>query len=75
MVYLDDIIIFSKTNEDHINNLNRVFEFLNNAILRVKLSKCKFLVNSVPYQGHTISANGIASDLTIIDALANYRKP
>ncbi|KAI9552203.1 hypothetical protein GHT06_022542 [Daphnia sinensis] len=47
LVYLDDIIIFSKTTEDHIKNLNRIFELLDRANLRVKLSKCKFLAKSV----------------------------
>lgn len=75
LVYLDDIIVFSKINEDHMKNQNKIFELLDKANLRVKLLKCKFLTKSVHYLGHIISAEVVAPDPNKVDALANYSKP
>ncbi|KAI9550717.1 pol polyprotein [Daphnia sinensis] len=55
LVYLDDIIVFSKTIEEHFSNLKTVFSLLEKAHLKMKLSKCKFLAQSVSYLGHNFS--------------------
>ena len=62
IIYLDDIIVFSKTPEEHIERLRGVFEKLLAAGLRLKLSKCKFLKSQVAYLGHIVSKNGIETD-------------
>ncbi|KZS17759.1 Uncharacterized protein APZ42_016190 [Daphnia magna] len=53
LVYLDDIIIFSRTIEEHFINLKTVFSLLEIAHLKMKLSKCEFFSQSVSYLGHT----------------------
>lgn len=58
-VYLDDILITGKTEEDHLCNLERVLTRLEQAGLRLKRSKCAFCLPSVQYLGHQISANGL----------------
>ncbi|KZS18244.1 Uncharacterized protein APZ42_015662 [Daphnia magna] len=75
LVYLDDIIIFSKTPLEHISKLRKIFYLLEEANIKVKLSKCRFLETSVQYLGHVISADGVAPDTAKIESLVNYRKP
>ena len=75
LVYLDDIIVFSKTKEEHLTNLERIFDLLKEADLKLGLSKCKFMCESVQYLGHVISAKGITPDPEKIEALKNYKRP
>lgn len=75
LVYLDDIIVFSKTVEEHMKNLRIVFDLLEKANLKLKLSKCKFLQKLVHYLGHIISASGVAPDPAKIECIATYTKP
>ena len=55
IIYLDDIIVFSKTLEEHIERLRGVFEKLSAAGLRLKASKCELFKSSVTYLGHIVS--------------------
>ena len=75
LVYLDDIIIFSKSIEEHFSHLKNIFLVLEKANLKLKLSKCKFLQQSVNYLGHIISGNGIQPDPAKIEKIANYKRP
>ncbi len=75
LVYLDDIIVFSKTAEGHLENLRIIFDLLEKANLKLKLSKCRFLEKLVNYLGHVISAQGIAPDPAKIESIATYKKP
>jgi len=62
LVYLDDIIIFSKTFDQHLDRLTAVFERLSKADLKIKASKCEILREEVRFLGHVISSSGIAAD-------------
>jgi len=59
LVYLDDIIIFSRTVEEHLEQLREVLERLKDAGLKLKPSKCHLLQKSVGYLGHVISEHGV----------------
>ena len=59
MAYLDDIIIFSKTPEEHLTHVRQVFEKLSSAKLPMKLSKCHFFSKEIRYLGHILSTKGI----------------
>ena len=59
IIYLDDIIIFSKTPEEHIERLRKVFEKLTAAGVMLKPSKCEFFKPRIEYLGHKVSENGI----------------
>ena len=72
IIYLDDIIVFSKTPEEHIERLRGVFEKLSAAGLRLKLSKCEFFKSQVTYLGHIVSKNGIETDPKKIDAIKKW---
>ena len=75
LVYLDDIIVFSRTLEEHFRNLETVFRRLREAGLKLKLKKCSFEKNSVPYLGHIVSADGLATDPKKISAMTNFPPP
>ena len=75
IIYLDDIIVFSKTPEEHIERLRGVFEKLASAGLKLKPSKCEFFKKRITYLGHVVSENGIESDPKKTEAVRNWPKP
>jgi len=58
-VYVDDILVFSKNEVDHGQNLEKVFSTLQNANMRVQVEKCHFFKNEVDFLGYTISENKV----------------
>ena len=75
LVYLDDIIIFSKDEEQHIKHLNAVFQKLQDAGLKLKASKTHLFQSEVGYLGHIVSGDGIRPDPAKISAIKNMRPP
>ena len=65
LVYLDDIIIFSRTVEEHLQRLTEVLQRLKEAGLKIKPSKCHLLCKSVRYLGYVVSEKGIAADASV----------
>ena len=59
IAYLDDIIIFSKTADEHLDCIKQVFEKLRSTHLSMKLSKCHFFMKEIQYLGHILSTQGI----------------
>ena len=59
LIYLNDIIVFSKTLKEHLIWLRAIFEKMKEAGLKLKLSKCEFFKKPITYLGHKISENGI----------------
>ena len=59
VTYLDDIIILSKDEEEHLEHLRIIFQRLKEASLKLKRSKCDFMNTHIHYLGHLISSNGI----------------
>ena len=59
IAYLDDIIIFSKTPQEHLSHIRKVFKKLKSANLSMKKSKCNFFSKEIQYLGHILSATGI----------------
>ena len=62
MVYLDDIIIFSPNEEQHVQDLKAVFSVLTTAGLKINLGKCAIGKTEIQFLGHVISAQGISPD-------------
>ena len=62
LVYLDDIVVYSRTEEEHLQRLGAVFARLRDAGLKLKPEKCMLFQRSVTFLGHVISAEGIATD-------------
>ena len=59
MGYLDDIIIYSRSEKEHLEHLEEIFTRLKAAGLKLKLEKCCFFKKHIQYHGHLISADGI----------------
>ena len=62
IVFIDDILIYSKNEEEHANHLRVVLQWLRDHRLYAKFSKCEFWLDSVKFLGHTISSEGISVD-------------
>ena len=58
MGYLDDIIIYSRSEKEHLEHLEEIFTRLKTAGLKLKLEKCCFFKKHIQYLGHLISADG-----------------
>ena len=74
-VYIDDILVTGKTEQDHLRNLEKVLRCLNQAGLRLKRAKCAFMLSSVEYLGHRISAEGIQPTQEKVRAIAEAPAP
>ena len=59
ITYLDDIIVYSPTAEEHLGHLQQVFHKLCDAELTMKLSKCHFFTKEIQYLGHALNTTGI----------------
>ncbi|CAI5471080.1 unnamed protein product [Closterium sp. Yama58-4] len=75
VVYLDDILIFSKSKEEHVQHLQRVFEVLRREKLYAKQSKCEFFLPEVEFLGHVVSASGVRTDPKKIAAVQDWVAP
>ena len=75
LIYLDDIIVFSKTVDEQLKRLISVFLALRNAGLKLKPAKWYFAQSKVHYLGHVVSAAGVAPDSTKITAVTSYPVP
>ena len=75
LIYLDDIIIFSDTFEQHLDRLEAVFERLHTYNLKLKASKCEFFKPEVTYLGHVVSEDGIKTDAEKIRVLKDWPIP
>ena len=62
LVYLDDVIIFSKTVEEHLMNLTLIFDRIDAAKMRLRPDKCFFLKQRLKFLGHYVSSQGIEPD-------------
>ena len=75
MTYLDDIIIFSDTEEEHLAHIEEIFKRLEAADLKMKRSKCDFFKKHIHYLGHLISANGIRPLKDKLDTIHDMPAP
>jgi hypothetical protein len=66
VVFIDDIVVYSKNEEEHTEHLHMVLQKLREHQLYAKLSKCEFWLKQVLFLGHIISDGGIAIDLSQI---------
>lgn len=75
VVYLDDIIIYSKTEEEHMALLEQVFKRLREAGLKLSPKKCHFMRKQIKVLGHIVSEEGIACDPEKTSAVASWPAP
>ncbi|KAJ8003957.1 hypothetical protein DPEC_G00153790 [Dallia pectoralis] len=75
LLYLDDVVVFSSTFEQHLQRLALVLSRFEHFNLKVKLSKCSFFKPEVSYLGHVISAHGVSTDPGKIQAVKEWKSP
>jgi hypothetical protein len=75
IVFLDDILIYSKSKEDHEKHMRMVLQVLRKHKLYAKLSKCIFYQKKIHYLEHIISAKGIAMDPEKIEVIRRWKTP
>ncbi|CAF2263104.1 unnamed protein product [Rotaria magnacalcarata] len=75
LVYLDDIIVFSTTFDQHLHNLRQVFSALADAHLTLKASKCNFSRQEMKFLGHLITPDGIKPDPDLIATVQRFPVP
>jgi len=70
--YLDDVLVFSRNAEEHLQHLEQLFQVLKANNCRLRLDKCKLMQFEVPHLGHIVSGEGIKVDPTKISAIQAY---
>ena len=75
IVFIDDILIYSKNEEDHVKHLEMTLNLLRLHQLYEKFEKCDFWQHEVKFLGHVVSRSGIAMDPTKIEAVLNWKAP
>ncbi|XP_041862171.1 uncharacterized protein LOC121653037 [Melanotaenia boesemani] len=75
LLYLDDVVVFSSTVEEHMNRLDAVLGRLQKEGLKAKLEKCSFFKTEVSYLGHVISQDGVSTDPGKIEAVSKWERP
>ena len=75
IVFIDDILIYSKTEEEHAQHLMIALEILRHEELYAKFSKCEFWLQEVQFLGHVVSNEGIKVDPAKIEAVMNWERP
>nr|GEW88090.1 reverse transcriptase [Tanacetum cinerariifolium] len=75
IVFIDDILVFSKSKEEHEDHLRTVLQTLRQEKLYAKFSKCEFWLSSVAFLGHIVSAEGITMDPAKVEAITKWPRP
>src|SRR3954453_17077951 len=75
IVFIDDILIYSKTLEDHTQHLRQVLQVLQEKQLYAKLSKCDFFKHEIGFLGHVINEHGIKMESSKVNAVTNWPIP
>ncbi|GJX35662.1 putative nucleotidyltransferase, ribonuclease H [Tanacetum coccineum] len=75
IVFIDDILVYSKSKDEHEVHLRLVLELLKKEELYAKFSKCEFWLQEVQFLGHVVNQNGIHVDPSKIEAVKNWKAP
>ena len=75
IIYLDDVVVYAPTMEEHMKRLSGVFQKLKEAGLKLKPSKCQLFRKSISYLGHVVSEEGVRTDPKKIEAVQKWERP
>ena len=75
VVFVDDIWIYSKSEEEHERHLRIALQVLRNHQLYAKFSKCEFWLTEVKFLGHVVLASGVLVDPEKVEAVMNWERP
>ena len=74
VVFIDDILVYSKSREEHERHLSIVLQTLRDKQLYAKLMKCEFWLDRVSFLGHVVTKDGISVDPGKVDVVSNWRR-
>nr|GEZ87353.1 putative reverse transcriptase domain-containing protein [Tanacetum cinerariifolium] len=75
IVFIDDILVYSKSKEEHEQHLRIMLEILRQKKLYAKFLKCEFWLKQVAFLGHIVSADGITMDPSKVEAITKWPRP
>ena len=75
VVFIDDILVYSRSESEHAEHLRMVLQTLRDQRLYAKFSKCQFWLREVTFLGHVISAEGVYVDPQKVEAVLNWERP
>jgi hypothetical protein len=75
VVFIDDILIYSKNSEDHAKHLHVILQRLRDQHLYAKFSKCEFWLDTVKFLDHTVSGDGISVDPSKVQEVTDWKSP
>ncbi|KAL6455406.1 hypothetical protein MHYP_G00361500 [Metynnis hypsauchen] len=75
LIYLDDVLVFSRTFSQHLDSLDEVLGRFRSAGLKLKASKCSFACSQVTFLGHVVSSQGLQPDAKNLDKVLNWPTP
>ena len=75
MVFIDDILIYSKSEEEHVGYLRIVLQTLRDHQLYAKFTTCEFWLTGVRFLGHVVSASGVSVDMEKVEAVMSWNRP
>ncbi|XP_039167395.1 uncharacterized mitochondrial protein AtMg00860-like [Eucalyptus grandis] len=75
IVFIDDILVYSRSTEEHERHLRIVLQTFRDHELYAKFSKCEFWLTRVAFIGHVIFGEGISMDLSKVEAVINWLRP
>ncbi|GJU16500.1 putative reverse transcriptase domain-containing protein [Tanacetum coccineum] len=75
IIFIDDILIYSKSKEEHKVHLKLILELLKNEKLYAKISKCEFWLQEVQFPGHVVDQDGIHVDPSKVESVKNWKTP
>ena len=74
-MFLDDVLVSGRTKEEHLVTLEKVLDRLEDAGLKARADKCKFLVPKVEYLGHVVNKDGISPTSEKVEAIRSVPAP
>lgn len=75
MIYIDDVVIYSKDEQEHFKHIQQVFHCLSKADLTLNMKKCNFIQKSLKFFGHLVSGDGIRTDPDKVSAIRLFPTP
>jgi hypothetical protein len=75
VVFIDDILVYSQNEQEHVEHLRKVLQRLRDCQLYAKLSKCKFWISEVLFLGHIINRDGLAVDPKKVEVILDWKAP
>ena len=75
VVFIDNILVYSRTKEEHAKHLRTVLKTLEEHKLYAQFKKCDFWMEKVHFLGHVISKEGVLVDLAKVEAMVNWPRP